>query len=138
MKRCIFLVCFISFLFLNVYSVGDSKDQIYIEHTKGADNHHLFILDDEPIVFYDSRKHAIIIDGNGTVDSYHVEIISMATSRPIISTVVSGSYAAIDVSGLHSDQYILLINTPLDNTYTFVLNFTDKGMNDSSFICSPL
>lgn len=126
MKRCILFVFIMSCLVLNVYGLGDSKDQIYIEHTKGSDNHNQYIPDDEPRVYYDNEIQAIIIEGNGAASCYHVKIYSLTTSVLVLSTDVSGNYAVIDMARLYGDDYILYISTPMGNTYTLTLSLNNR------------
>ncbi|MBQ9555205.1 MAG: DUF3244 domain-containing protein [Muribaculaceae bacterium] len=72
---------------------------------------------DEPDLYYDSTAQQIIIDGDGFVNYYDVEITSQSTWEVVVSTSVSGSYGTIDISSLPDDDYIITIDTPLGNTY---------------------
>ena len=133
MKRCIILLGVFSFLFVNVYGADDSKGQIYIEHNKGTDNHHLFIPDDEPDISYDSNSQVIVINGTGAVNYYHVVIMSMTTSRVVLSTTVNGTYDTISVSSLREDDYCVYIKTTYFNTYVYMFHLTPLGGMEAPF-----
>ncbi len=84
-------------------SVGD-----HIEH---------FVPFDMPDVYYDDVSQTIIIDGDGAVTYYDVEIAPVTSSVPVIMTQVSGYYDTIDVSSLSAAEYVITIYSPEDNTY---------------------
>ena len=72
---------------------------------------------DEPDVYLDTVEQEIIIDGPGVVSYYDVEIASATNWTVFISTQVSGSYGTIDISSLPEGEYVITIDSPLDNTY---------------------
>lgn len=76
-----------------------------------------YIPFDQPDVYYDSDDQTIIIDGDGAVTYYDVEIAPVTSSVPVITTQVSGYYDTIDVSSLPAAEYVITIYSPEDNTY---------------------
>ncbi len=84
---------------------------------KGGDHSNLPAPADMPDVYYDSDNQQIIVDGLGVVTHYDVEIASATNWTVYISTQVSGSYGTIDISSLPEGEYVITIDSPLDNTY---------------------
>ena len=72
---------------------------------------------DMPDVYYDSDNHEIIIDGQGFVNYYDVEIATAASFVTVLTTQVNGSYDTIDISSLPQGHYIITIESPLGNTF---------------------
>ncbi len=72
---------------------------------------------DEPDVYYDSDNHEIIIDGQGFVNYYDVEIATAASYVTVLTTQVNGYYDTIDISTLPQGHYIITIESPLGNTF---------------------
>lgn len=76
-----------------------------------------FVFVDQPDLYYDNVAQTIIIDGDGAVDFYEVEIAPTLTFVPVISTQVNGYYDTIDISSLPQGEYCITIYSPEDNTY---------------------
>lgn len=91
---------------INLHHIGNQNDRI--EH---------FIPFDLPDVYYDNANQAIIIDGDGAVDYYDVEIAPVTSSFPVITTQVNGYYDTINISTLPQGVYVITIYSPEDNTY---------------------
>ena len=91
---------------INLHHIGNQNDRI--------EN---FVPFDMPDVYYDDVSQSIIIDGDGAVDYYNVEIATVTSSVPVITTQVSGYYDTIDVSSLPAAEYVITIYSPEDNTY---------------------
>ncbi len=91
---------------VNMQYVGKHYD--HLEH---------FIPFDQPDVYYDNANQAIIIDGDGAVDYYDVEIAPVTSSFPVITTQVNGYYDTINISTLPQGVYVITIYSPEDNTY---------------------
>lgn len=91
---------------VNMQYVGKHYD--HLEH---------FIPFDLPDVYYDNANQAIIIDGDGAVDYYDVEIAPVTSSFPVITTQVNGYYDTINISTLPQGVYVITIYSPEDNTY---------------------
>ena len=91
---------------INLHHIGNQNDRI--EH---------FIPFDQPDVYYNNVAQTIIIDGDGAVSYYDVEIAPVTSSVPIISTQVSGYYDSIDVSSLSATVYVITICSPTGNEF---------------------
>lgn len=72
---------------------------------------------DMPDVYYDNDNQEIIIDGQGFVNYYDVEIATAASYVTVLTTQVNGSYDTIDISSLPQGHYIITIESPLGNTF---------------------
>ena len=96
----------------------EREEVINMQHI-GHHNDHLehFSPFDQPDVYYDNVNQAIIIDGDGAVDYYDVEIASVTNFVTVISTQVSGYYDTIDISSLPQGVYIITIYSPEGNTF---------------------
>ena len=117
MKRLLFLFLFITTIILTLSADDNTAAAINLQH-KSPDNHlEHFVPFDQPDVYYDSDDQTIIIDGDGAVDYYDVEIAPVTSSVPVITTQVSGYYDTIDVSSLPATEYVITIYSPEDNTY---------------------
>ena len=71
----------------------------------------------EPEVYYDDVAQEIIIVGTGNATYYNVVIESVNDWDVSLSTQVNGSYDTIDISSLPEGEYVITIDSPLDNTY---------------------
>ena len=117
MKRFIFTL-FLSSVCLGLFADGGATAQINLQRKKVNDGHNnLPMPADEPDVYLDTVNQEIIIDGPGAVSYYDVEIASATNWTVYISTLVSGSYGTIDISSLPEGEYVITIDSPLDNTY---------------------
>ena len=111
---------FLFFLLLCCSFVGIYADNEQIVLRDSGNQHNHFdqpVLFDQPDVYYNSGTQVIIIDGDGAVSYYDVEIESMTTWLTVISTQVSGSYDTIDVSSLAPGDYIITITSPTGNEF---------------------
>ena len=100
MKRFLLLFLCITTIILTLSADDNTAAAINLQH-KSPDNHlEHFVPFDMPDVYYDDVNQTIIIDGDGAVDYYDVEIAPVTSSVPVITTQVSGYYDTIDVSSL--------------------------------------
>ena len=100
------------------FFVASSRSRIGIYQNGQMPTHNEYYIPfDQPDVYYDSDDQTIIIDGDGAVDYYDVEIAPVTSSVPVITTQVSGYYDTIDVSSLPAAEYVITIYSPEDNTY---------------------
>ena len=83
---------------INTY--GDEKTINMQYHGNHGPHSEYYLPFDMPDVYYDDVNQTIIIDGDGAVDYYNVEIAPVTSSVPVITTQVSGYYDTIDVSSL--------------------------------------
>ena len=67
--------------------------------------------------YYDIKTQDIIIDGNGVVSYYDVEISSPVTNTVEISTQVDGTYDTFDISSLAAGSHVITIVSPSGNIY---------------------
>ena len=113
------LVIFFSFLLASSISLlADEANQIRIEQVpKGGTHFNFPVPADQPDVYYDTVNQQIIIDGDGEVTYYDVEIASVSTWTVVISTQVNGYYDTIDVSSLPAGEYCITIDSPTGNSF---------------------
>ena len=112
-----FITVFILSAFLGI-NLCNGEEVINMQHI-GHHNDHLehFSPFDQPDVYYDNVNQAIIIDGDGAVDYYDVEIASVTNFVPVILTQVNGYYDTIDISSLPADEYSISITTQWNDTF---------------------
>lgn len=65
--------------------------------------------------FYDNKTQEIIIDGNGAVSYYDVEISSPVTNTVEMTTQVIGNYDTFDISSLSTGPHVITIESPSGN-----------------------
>lgn len=121
MKK-VFLILIIALVSISSYALR--RDVIINNGAQQHNHYNLPIPADQPDVYYDDDTQEIIIDGDGTVTYYDVEIASAATLTVLISTQVNGSYDTIDVSSLPSGHvYVITLYSPTGNTFegTFLI-----------------
>lgn len=79
---------------------------------------------DMPQAFYcyDAKSQWIIIDGEGVVNYYDVEISSPVTNTVEISTQVDGTYDTFYISSLPAGTHVITITSPSGNIFegTFI------------------
>ena len=111
-------ILFLIFFIVNCSFAKADMSPIVVQNG-GSVNDHLehFIPFDQPDVYYDNVVQTIVIDGDGAVDYYDVEIASVTNFVTVISTQVSGYYDTIDISSLPQGVYIITIYSPEGNTY---------------------
>ena len=124
---------FILLLMLSVFSMSADRREVVLNPDGPQHDHsNLPFPADMPDVYYDNSNQQIIVDGVGVVTYYDVEIASATNWTVYISTLVSGSYGTIDISSLPKGEYVITIDSPLDNTYEgyfdiIILNTNDKN-----------
>ena len=96
MKHLLFLFLFFSML-PAVCAAQDRNEECINLHYKGHHGTHynLPAPADEPDAFYNSSTQTVIIDGDGYVTYYDVEIAPLSTWIVAISTQVNGYYDTI-------------------------------------------
>ena len=74
---------------------------------------------DMPLVYYyyDAKTQDIIVDGNGAVSYYDVEISSPVTNTVEMTTQVIGNYDTFDISSLPTGSHVITIESPSGNIY---------------------
>lgn len=90
---------------------------INLQHKNQYDHFDLPVPADMPEVYYSPVNQEIIIDGDGVVNYYDVEICSATSWNVVVSTQVNGSYDTIDISSLPTGEYYITIDSPTGNTY---------------------
>ena len=117
MKRALF---FLSFMFLMTSQLlaDTSYHPISLEH-KGGGRDGLPLYFDMPLAYYvyGPKDHNIIIDGNGAVSYYDVEISSPVTNTVEMTTQVNGTYDTFDISSLPTGTHVITIESPSGNIY---------------------
>ena len=66
---------------------------------------------------YGPKVQDIIIDGNGVVSYYDVEISSATTNTVEMTTQVNGTYDSFDISSLPTGSHVITIESPSGNIY---------------------
>ena len=67
--------------------------------------------------YYDVKTQYIIIDGNGAVSYFDVEISTPATNTVEMTTQVDGNYDTFDISSLPTGSHVITIESPSGNIY---------------------
>ena len=112
----------LSFLLLLLFSVllfaGNNQTAIIL-NGKGGNRSDLPLNFDMPDAFYvyGPKTQDIIIDGNGVVSYYDVEISSPVTNTVEMSTQVNGTYDSFDISSLPTGSHVITIESPSGNIY---------------------
>ena len=91
---------------------------ISLEH-KGGHRSDLPLYFDMPLAYYVNgpKTQDIIIDGNGVVSYYDVEISSPVTNTVEMTTQVNGTYDSFDISSLPTGSHVITIESPSGNIY---------------------
>ena len=100
MRRISALLIFVTLLGIQVFA---APERIILRDTGSLPTREGFPLgNDMPDAFYnhDVKTHDIIIDGNGVVSYYDVEISSPVTNTVEMTTQVNGTYDSFDISSL--------------------------------------
>ena len=114
MKRIILSLLMIG---MSILLYADSVENAIILNHKGGIHGNIPAPADEPDAFYNTNTQTVIIDGDGYVTYYDVEIAPLSTWIVAISTQVNGSYDTIDVSSLSDGDYCITIYSPTGNTF---------------------
>ena len=112
-----FFILFFAMICLSAYA---NQEQIVLTpHGQQHDRDGLPLNFDMPLAYYyyDVKTQDIIIDGNGVVSYYDVEISSPVTNIVEISTQVDGTYDTFDISSLASGPHVITIVSPSGNIY---------------------
>ena len=100
------------------------QQPVHLEH-KGGPRDGVQMYEDMPTVFccHDAKSQWIIIDGNGVVNYYDVEISSPTTGAVELSTTVDGDYDTFSISSLSTGTHVITITSPSGNVFegTFTL-----------------
>ena len=112
----------LSFLLLLLFSVqlfADNTETAIILTGKGTHRSDLPLYFDVPLAFYvyGPKTQDIIIDGNGVVSYYDVEISSATTNTVEMTTQVNGIYDSFDISSLPTGSHVITIESPSGNIY---------------------
>ncbi len=97
-----------------------ARDEANINLHYPGNNHTHFdqpVPVDMPAAYCDVEIHLITIVGEGIVDYYDVEIISLSTLNTVISTEVNGYYDTVDISTLSDADYKIIIESPTGNIF---------------------
>ena len=116
MKRT--LSFFLLFLFSVQLFAGNNEIAIVL-NGKGGHRSDLPLCFDMPLAFYvyGPKTQDIIIDGNGVVSYYDVEISSPVTNTVEMTTQVNGTYDSFDISSLAAGSHVITIESPSGNIY---------------------
>ena len=116
MKRTALLIL----LFLMAMPLfADGQQHVIIIGPKGGPRSGAQMYDDMPAAFYcyDAKTREIIIDGDGVVNYYDVEISSAVTNTVEISTQVDGTYDTFSISSLPTGAHVITIESPSGNVF---------------------
>ena len=115
MRRILF------FLFAMVTFISHAGVNAIILNPKGSGDDRMGfpVYFDMPLAyyFYDNKTQDIIIDGNGVVSYYDVEISSPVSNTVEMTTQVNGTYDSIDISSLPTGSHVITIESPSGNIY---------------------
>ena len=116
MKRIIVLLTLVTVI--QIFAFG-ATERIILRDKGPQDNRDPALTQDMPLVyyFYDNKTQDIIIDGNGVVSYYDVEISSPVTNTVEITTQVNGTYDSFDISSLATGSHVITIESPSGNIY---------------------
>ena len=89
---------------------------IHLEH-KGGPRDGYPMYEDMPQAFHNIKSHEIIIDGDGVVSYYNVEISTPGTNTVEISTQVDGTYDTFSISSLPSGVHVITVESPAGHIY---------------------
>ena len=112
----------LSFLLLLICTVqlfAESSQTAIVLNGKGGNRSNLPLYFDVPLAFYvyGPKTQDIIIDGNGVVSYYDVEISSATTNTVEMTTQVNGTYDSFDISSLPTGSHVITIESPSGNIY---------------------
>ena len=117
MKRTTLCLLFV-FLMSTQLFADNHQQSIKLEHKGGGRDGNPLCFD-MPLVYYcyNPKTQDIIIDGNGVVSYYDVEISSATTNTVEMTTQVNGIYDTFDISTLPSGSHVITIESPSGNIY---------------------
>lgn len=116
MKRIIVLLTLVTVI--QILAFG-ATERIILRDKGLQDNRDPALTFDMPLAyyFYDNKTQDIIIDGNGAVSYYDVEISSPVTNTVELTTQVNGTYDSFDISSLSTGPHVITIESPSGNIY---------------------
>lgn len=117
MRRILVLLIFVTLLQIQAFA---APERIILRDTGTLPTREDFPLCfDMPDAFYnyDVKTQEIIIDGNGVVSYYDVEISSPVTNMVELSTQVNGTYDTFVISSLAAGAHVITIESPSGNIY---------------------
>ena len=116
MKRTLSLLLLL--LFSVLLFAGNIQTAIIL-NGKGGNRSDLPLNFDMPNAFYvyGPKTQDIIIDGNGVVSYYDVEISSPVTNTVEMTTQVNGTFDSFDISSLPTGSHVITIESPSGNIY---------------------
>ena len=102
-----------------MFSNAETNEIILTPNGPQHDREGLPLYFDVPLAyyFYDNKTQDIIIDGNGAVSYYDVEISSPVTNTVEMTTKVNGNYDTFDISSLPTGSHVITIESPSGNIY---------------------
>ena len=117
MKRT--TVLFFIILFTAIHLLADGNSRSIILNHKGGPRDGVQMYYDMPQAFYcyDAKSQWIIIDGDGVVSYYDVEISSPVTNTVEVSTQVDGTYDTFSISSLPTGTHVITITSPSGNVF---------------------
>lgn len=106
-------------LLFSVQLFADNTEFSIVLNGKGGHRSDLPLYFDVPLAFYvyGPKTQDIIIDGNGAVSYYDVEISSPVTNTVELTTQVNGTYDTFDISSLAAGPHVITIESPSGNIY---------------------
>ena len=112
MKRTTVLFFIILFTAIQLLADGNLRS-ITLNH-KGGPRDGVQMYYDMPAAYYsyDTKAQWIIIDGDGVVSYYDVEISSPLTNTVEICTQVDGDYDTFSISSLPTGTHVITITSP--------------------------
>lgn len=116
MRRTLLLLFFSS---VYLFSSAHTREIILTPNGQIPNREGLPLCYDMPTAyyFYDNKTQDIIIDGNGVVSYYDVEISSPVTNTVEMTTQVNGTYDSFDISSLAAGPHVITIESPSGNIY---------------------
>ena len=115
MKRTTLLIFIIFFTALQL--LADSNQEAIILTPRGGPRDGYPMYEDMPQAFHNIKSHEIIIDGDGVVSYYNVEISTPGTKMVEISTQVNGTYDTFSISSLPSGVHVITVESPAGHIY---------------------
>lgn len=115
MKKSFIVLFLMSFLIINDVS---ARRQIDIHQNGQMPSRSETLAQTEPPCFYyDSKTQEVIIEGNGYVAYYEVEMISLTTLQLVFYGTISSFGSTIDISYLPKDNYAIIITSSDNSVY---------------------
>ena len=115
MRRILLLLFTSVFLF----SYADTSAIVLTQKGPKHDRDGMPLYFDMPLAYYvyNPKDQYIIIDGNGAVSYFDVEISTPVTNTVEMTTQVNGTYDTFDISSLPTGSHVITIESPSGNIY---------------------